>query len=149
MQLDGSAILLCALRGVAFVAGAVLLYVAFLTYPGEQRQIRSRLEDWWLRLAYQEGAPETRTARFLRVVLDATTSVLDRIFGSRLLSVRALSASICYEIAAVNLAGAIALAMTPKQEDPSLVTASLLGGMVQLAAGSAGACGHRCAGSAM
>lgn len=49
MSLD--ALALGGLRGLAGVAGVLLLYAALFLYPDERRELlQNRLEDWWVRL---------------------------------------------------------------------------------------------------
>jgi hypothetical protein len=130
--------ILYALRGGALGIGVALFYVAFLTYPSEARQMKSRLEDLWLRLAYREGPESTKSVRFLRVVAKAGDHVLNRIFGPRLISAQVVAVSICYEFAVVNLSGAV-LVTALRLPTTGLTTGTVVGSVILLALGSAGA----------
>jgi len=139
MPVDASAILIWVLRGAALVAGGLLIYVAAFTYESEDRQIQSRLEDWWLQLADREGAPVTRPVRFLRALARATEAILDRMLGPRLFSARTVSASICYAFAATQLSGLLVVIASPEPVVPPLFGYALVAALGIFVAGSAGA----------
>ena len=74
-----------------FALGVTLLVSAFLLYEDGEGRIRSRAEDWWIRVDDAQKAALSRQAAF--------------IYGTRLVSARALCTSVC-------LSGAFVMLMT-------------------------------------
>src|SRR5713101_120402 len=90
-----------ALRFFACLAGGSLLYPALFLYEDEQGQIQNKLEEWWVRSSDKQSAVLSRHATFMRQIAGLCTDALDRLFGSKFISARAFSVSVCYSMASV------------------------------------------------
>jgi hypothetical protein len=67
---------------------------AIVLYPGEEGRIQSKFEDFRIRVDDFKNLALTRHAAFMTGVAKLETRFLDRVFGARLFSARAISASI-------------------------------------------------------
>ena len=85
--------------------GVSLLVLAFLLYEDEEGRIRSRAEDWWIRVDDAQKTALSRQAAFILVTAQLGTRAINSIYGTRLLSARALCTSVC-------LSGAFVMLMT-------------------------------------
>jgi hypothetical protein len=101
------------LRGIL----AALLIYAFFFKEDADKKVQSRVETWWLRLAYGQEAALSRATAFLRVLARLTGTVFDRLFGRNLFSLRGFGVSACYSIASFFL-GAELLSLNPKVTAP-------------------------------
>ena len=107
-----------AIRILRWLVGLLLISTLTLNEDSEKK-VQSRLETWWLRLAYgQEAALSTVTA-FLRVLARLTGSVFDRLFGRKLFSLRGLGVSVCYSIASFFLCIQLVVGLSPKSPGPT------------------------------
>ncbi len=97
------------LRTIAFCAGTLLFYSIFL-YEDENTRVQSSLEDWWIRLEDQKQAALNRQTVFVREIARSIDHFLDGLLGRNLLSVRAVSISVCYSL---STASATALLLFP------------------------------------
>lgn len=122
------------LQILAFGAALLFLYAAAFTYETEENRVQSVLEEWWLRLAEEDTTSANRAARFLQTVTELTTHVLDRMFGTRLFSVRMVSVSICYAYAASNLSAFMLLSFFVPEFPATNVTLWI--GLLFIAAGT-------------
>jgi hypothetical protein len=121
------------LRTLAILTGCALVCTRFL-YEDEEKRIQSRLEDWWVNLAYRSDQAFSLEGRFLRALTDATARFLSKITGDRLLSVRSISVSLSCAIIPVLLmssAGFLMVAWLPANDeamksDPFLHQAQLI-----------------------
>lgn len=93
-QLDGS-IAYKTLRVAEFCVGLFLLCMALFLYEDENGKIQNTLETWWIRLKDQQDSAPSRQAAFMKGVARLTTDVFDKLFGQRLISIRALGTSLC------------------------------------------------------
>jgi hypothetical protein len=80
---------------LCFVLGLFCVVSAILLYPGEEGTIQSRLEDFWVRLDDYSGAALSRQTIFLQQIARVESQFLDKTFGHKLLSLRALVTSYC------------------------------------------------------
>jgi hypothetical protein len=109
-----------AIRIFRWVLAAFLIYAFFFKEDVDQK-VQSRVEIWWLRLAYGQEAALSRTTAFLRVLARLTGTAFDQLFGRRLFSLRGVGVSICYSIASFFLFTQLVVTFTPKSPvQPSL-----------------------------
>lgn len=99
--MEGVDVVLFVLRGLSFVAGAVLCYGSLFIYEDEERQVQNALEGWWVRLDDMRARMTRRHIDYLRTINDMAASWLSRIFGDKLLSLRALGVSACLSVASL------------------------------------------------
>jgi hypothetical protein len=85
-------------RLLEFLLGAFCIVTATLLYPKEDGTIQSKLEDLWIRTDDFGEVALSRHARFMSRVAKLETHLLDRLFGTRLVSVQALGVSFCLSI---------------------------------------------------
>jgi len=90
------------IRFVALCLGAIFVYCAFL-YEDEDARLQSRLEDWWVALDDRKHAALTRQAVFVREIARLAVRFLDRLLGYEILSLRAVSVSICFSVGGASL----------------------------------------------
>jgi hypothetical protein len=86
-----------ALLGVFCVLSAIVLY------PNEEGKIQSKFEDFWIRVDDFQNLALTRHAAFMTGVAKLETRFLDRVFGNRLISIRALGVSFCFSLSTIAL----------------------------------------------
>jgi hypothetical protein len=86
-----------ALLGVFCIVTAVMLY------PDEEGKIQSKFEDFWVRVDDFQSLALTRHAAFMTQVAKLETYFLDRVFGHKLISARAIGASLFCTIAPLLL----------------------------------------------
>ena len=82
-----------AVRILRWVLATLLIYGFFLKEDADAK-VQSRIETWWLRLAYGQEAALSRVTAFLRVVARLTGTVFDRRFGKKLFSPRGVLVSV-------------------------------------------------------
>lgn len=78
--------LLLFIEAVSAFCGAILLYLALFTYEDEQKQIQNTLERFWVNIDNLKSDDSTRRMVFLRGIADFSTTLLDRLFGKKLVS---------------------------------------------------------------
>jgi len=78
-----------------FLLGLFCLLTAIVLYPGEEGQIQSKFEDFWVRVDDYQQLALSRHAAFMTQVAKLETRFLDRVFGSKLISSRAVGVSVC------------------------------------------------------
>jgi hypothetical protein len=79
--------------------GSFLLYLGAFIYETEQKGLQNRLEDWWIRIDDLNASGLRLHAAFTVVVAQVTTACFDAVFGSRLMSLACLGASMAYPMA--------------------------------------------------
>jgi hypothetical protein len=105
---------------------AALLIYAFFLKEDVDKKVQSRVETWWLRLAYGQEAALSRATAFLRVLAYLTGAVFDRLFGRRLFSLRCVGVSVCYSIASFFLCIQLVVGLSPKSPTPTSLEVWLL-----------------------
>jgi hypothetical protein len=83
-----------ALRLAEFCLGLLLLCIALFLYEDEHGKIQSTLDTWWIHLKDAQDTALSRQAAFMRGVAKLTTEVFDKLFGNRLISLRAVGTSL-------------------------------------------------------
>ena len=110
-------------RAVAATIGLLAVSLASLTYEDEEGHFQSRLENGWIRLDEAKKASLSWTASFIKVVAELTSRCIDRVFGKRLLSPRAVAVSIVLSAASCALTGSIVsilpIAILAKNHNPT------------------------------
>jgi hypothetical protein len=112
-------------RILRWLLAAILIY-AFFFKEDADRKLQSRVETWWLRLAYGQDAAFSKATAFLRVLARLTGTVFDRLFGRRLFSFRGLGVSVCYSIASFFLCIQLVVGLSPKSPGPTSLEVWLL-----------------------
>jgi hypothetical protein len=86
---------------ILFVATGVFLIVTRLfVYEKTQGRIQSRIEDLWIKIDDYEQYALFKHTGFMQTVAGIMSRALDRVFGTKLCSLRALIISVCYGFAA-------------------------------------------------
>jgi len=94
--------------------GAFLIVSRIFMFEKTQGMIQSRIENLWIKVDdYQQKALSKHVA-FIKVVSGAMTSILDRTFGPRLLSLQALTVSVCYAVATCSVTVTLLLRYSQK-----------------------------------
>jgi hypothetical protein len=89
------ALLLSLLHLIAILAGG-FFFSFFFTYESQEGRIQSRLEDLWIRVDDLQKAALSWHLSFVRVCAGALTSLGDKLFGPKLISVQAIGVSMCF-----------------------------------------------------
>lgn len=89
------------LRVLASMGGLLFIYAAVFLYEDEQGKLQNKLEDWWIRIEDTQRTMLSRHTNLMRYLAGVMTSVIDRLFGARLLSIQSVGVSICYSYASV------------------------------------------------
>jgi hypothetical protein len=76
---------------------------AIVLYPNEEVKIQSKFEDFWIRVDDFQNLALTRHAAFMTGIAKLETRFLDRVFGNRLISIRALGVSFCFSLGTIAL----------------------------------------------
>lgn len=76
------------------VLGVTLVYLSALLREDEEGQIQNRAEDWWMRVVQSRASFQAKLSSFFQGVAGTTAKLLDRIFGSKLISFRVVGMSI-------------------------------------------------------
>src|SRR5437879_6014623 len=102
-----SPILKIAMRSVSLAVGLLALYVAAFLYEDEEGRLQNRLQDklekLWITIDDLTGTALARHTVFMRSVAVLITYAFDRLFGRRLLSMRAVGTSVCLTFASICL----------------------------------------------
>jgi hypothetical protein len=86
------------------LAGVLCLTTAALLYPAEEGKIQSKLEDFWVRLDDYRDTPFSQAVLLMRMVANYEAHLLNKVFGERLTSNRAVGVSTCLTVTSVSLA---------------------------------------------
>jgi hypothetical protein len=90
-------------RPIEALFGVFCVLSAIVLYPNEEGKIQSKFEDFWVRLDDFQNLTLTRHAAFTTGVAKLETRFLDRVFGNRLTSIRALGVSFCFSLGTIAL----------------------------------------------
>lgn len=88
---------------ISRVMGFLLLYVAIFLYEDEEGRLQNRLEVWWIKVRYGRDRALSRAAEIFAFSTKAASQLFDKVFGPRLLSLRAVAVSLCLSMASLNL----------------------------------------------
>ena len=83
--------------------GAFCVLTAIVLYPGEEGKIQSKFEDFWIRVDDFKDLALTRHAAFMTGVAKLETRLLDRVFGEKIFSARAIGASAFCTLSSIAL----------------------------------------------
>lgn len=81
------------LRVTSFSGGILCLYAALFLYETEEDQIQSVIEAWWIRAIDARPLAIGRHIKLIQAVALKASIIIDALFGSRLISARAVGAS--------------------------------------------------------
>lgn len=111
----------------AAAIGALLIGWSLLLYPAEERSITDTLAAWWIRIDDVGKSVTSRNRLLIRDVASALAQWLDKVFGERLVSGRAIAVSVCLSFSsALAYLGLVALVdPTPDPMNPKLVVVCL------------------------
>jgi len=90
-------------RPIEALLGVFCVLTAIVLYPGEEGKIQSKFEDFWVKVDDFQNLALTRHAAFMTGVAKLETRFLDRVFGNRLTSIRALGVSFCFSLGTMAL----------------------------------------------
>jgi hypothetical protein len=80
-------------RPIEALLGVFCVVTAIMLYPNEEGKIQSKFEDFWIQVDDFKNLALTKHAAFMTEVAKLETRFLDRVFGERLFSIRAVSVS--------------------------------------------------------
>jgi hypothetical protein len=83
---------------IARLVGCLLIYAAVFLRKDEEGQFQNLLETWVMRLAEKRTAALSTAARFTQAVAKLAARGFDRVFGTKLLSIRAIGVSISFSL---------------------------------------------------
>jgi|HubBroStandDraft_5_1064220.scaffolds.fasta_scaffold86983_2 hypothetical protein len=83
--------------------GVFCVLTAIVLYPDEEGKIQSKFEDFWIRVDDFKNAALTRHAAFMTGVANLETRLLDRVFGEKIFSARAIGASAFCTLSSIAL----------------------------------------------
>jgi hypothetical protein len=89
---------------IEFLLGIFCVLTAIVLYPDEEGKIQSKFEDFWVRVDDSKRLALSRHAAFMTQVAKLETRFLDRVFGTKLISRRALGISVCCSLGALLFA---------------------------------------------
>src|SRR5262249_28085373 len=118
------------------VIGFLLIMYGIFAVPGDQKKFESYLVHWWVWIEEKREAGLKWQTAFLQVVAAVVTRGFDRLFGHRLLSTRAVVASITLSQAS-SLLILFLLASALFFVDPSTVNNALIPSCASCVLGSA------------
>lgn len=90
-------ILIFLLRILGIILG-VLLISTRLLYQTEQGELQSRLQDMWIIIDDLQKKALSRHVAFVNVMASMVTSLSERVFGRKLISLQSLTVTICYAV---------------------------------------------------
>jgi hypothetical protein len=102
--------MLIALKGACLIAGLCLIVYVLFSYEDEEKRVKSWIEDAWLSLEETDAKTSLRLNAALVVLSQAASSFLARVYGEKLLSVRAVLVPLA--LAMGGLLALISLAMS-------------------------------------
>jgi len=85
------------------VFGAMCVSIAFLLREDEEGRIQNRLENLWIKIDDLQKQAVSRHIAFIRTVSDAVSNLFNRVFGSKIFSIRSFCISTCLSIALIFL----------------------------------------------
>lgn len=88
-------------RTVEALVGLFCIVTAIMLYPNEEGKLQSTFEDFWIRVDDYQRLALSKHAAFMTQVANFETRLLDRVFGTRLFSWRAIGVSLASSILAV------------------------------------------------
>ena len=97
-------------RVIAAGAGCVFLYAAFFLYEDERGRLQNRLEELWISIDDEAQKAKNRSRAFLQEIVRIVSGTFDKIFGPKILSVRAVVVSLCYSISSYAIACSVSTA---------------------------------------
>jgi hypothetical protein len=91
------------LRLLELAVGCSIICVLVFLYEGEEKKIQSRLEDSWIKIDDLKKKAIKRHTAFIQTVATQAGSLLDRLFGKKLLSLQLVGVTLCYSLASLFL----------------------------------------------
>jgi hypothetical protein len=102
------------IQGILVLAGLLCFRSAFFLYENQEGEIQNKLEQWWIHVDDYRDVLLSRHSAFMRRVARLTKAVLDKIFGTRILSLRAAWPLAFFAYASVLIVGSIAFIFDSK-----------------------------------
>lgn len=78
--------------------GLFLIISRIFLFEKTQGLIQSRIENLWIRVDDYQSTALTKHLAFMKVVSATASSLLDRLFGPKLLSLQSMTVSVCYAV---------------------------------------------------
>jgi len=85
--------------------GLFCVLTAIVLYPNEEGKIQSKFEDFWIRIDDYQQLALSKHAAFMTQVAKLETRFLDRVFGDKLFSIRAVALSLACSITSLAVVG--------------------------------------------
>lgn len=96
-----------AVRALTLSGGVCACWGALFLYESQERQIQNILEAWWIRVDDISRGAVSRHTGFARATAELTQAGLDRLFGSKLLSLRAIFMSFSLSVTSLFVIAAL------------------------------------------
>jgi len=91
------------IRIVLFCAGCVCLFVGSCLYEDQEKRLQSKLERLWIKLDDRKDEAHESEKKLLVRVVRASNKILDGLFGTKLISLRAAVVSVAISCGAAAL----------------------------------------------
>jgi hypothetical protein len=91
------------LRVCGDLIGGLFIYAGLFFYEDEQKGLKNRLEELWIRIDDRSRDAESTFESFTMEVSRITEQVFSRVFGPKAMSWRAVAVSSCFAIASLDL----------------------------------------------
>src|SRR6266849_3677624 len=101
------------LRTLAVLIGSLAFYIAFFMYEDEEGKWQNRIEKLWVTINDRAKFTVGKTSALFNKVSIVVSRTFDRIFGPKLISLRAVGVSTSYSLAGLSLLGFFLLAIVP------------------------------------
>jgi hypothetical protein len=108
------------LRVLSFVAGALLCYGATVLREDNEAKVRNILEDWWIRIDDLKRVAVYRHSALSRAAAEFAGTVLDRIFGKKIISLRAVAVAGCLSLISLYFIAVLVTNSSKYRIDPML-----------------------------
>jgi hypothetical protein len=91
------------LRIVALTSGSLFCYGAAFMYENEEAKVQNILENWWIRVDDLRRLAVSRHSAITRTSAEFAGTVLDRIFGKKIISFRVIAVAGCLSLTSLHL----------------------------------------------
>ncbi len=95
------------LRALSIVFGAILCYGAAFLYEDEEAKVQNILENWWIRVDDLKRVVVYRHSAITRAAAEFAGTILDRIFGKKFISLRAIAVAGCLSLTSLHFVAVV------------------------------------------
>lgn len=95
------------LRALSIAFGALFCYGAAFLYEDEEAKVQNVLEKWWIRIDDLKRVAVSRHSAITRTAAEFAGTILDRIFGKKIISLRAIAVAGCLSLASLHFVAVV------------------------------------------